>query len=435
MKLLPRLAATTAAFALVATGCSSNDTSKSPASGSLKGESVQVSAVWSGEEQARFQKVLDAFAAKTGATVTFSSTGNDIATVLGSKISGGQPPDVAILPQPGLLADLARKGSLQPVDADTRANVEKNYAPIWKTLGTAGDGKLYGVWVKAANKSLIWYQAEKFSQAGVRPPKTWEEFTAALGTLSDAGTPPLAVGGGDGWVLTDWFENVYLRVAGAEKYDKLARHEIPFTDPTVVETLTLLGQLWGAPNTIPGGPASALQTKFEQSVTQVFGPSPKASVVFEGDFVATNIQKETGAKVGTTAKFFDFPAVKGSQPAVVGGGDVAVALKNSKGAHALLRWLATPEAAEVWARQGGFLSPDKSLSSSVYPDETSRKLGEAIIAAGNDFRFDMSDLAPSAFGGTPGSGEWKILQDFLANPADVRGTATKLEAAAAAAYK
>ncbi|WP_412539555.1 extracellular solute-binding protein [Longispora sp. K20-0274] len=435
MKLLPRLAAVTAALALAATGCSGNDTSKSPASGSLKGESVQVSAVWSGEEQARFQKVLDAFAAKTGATVTFSSTGNDIATVLGSKISGGQPPDVAILPQPGLLADLAKKGSLQPVDADTRANVEKNYAPIWKTLGTAADGKLYGVWVKAANKSLVWYQTEKFSQAGVQPPKTWEEFTATLKTLSDAGTPPLAVGGGDGWVLTDWFENVYLRVAGAEKYDKLAKHEIPFTDPTVVETLTLLGQLWGAPNTIPGGPASALQTKFEQSVTQVFGASPKASVVFEGDFVATNIQKETGAKVGTTAKFFDFPSVKGSKPAVVGGGDVAVALKNSKGAHALLQWLATPEAAEVWAKQGGFLSPDKSLSSSVYPDETSRKLGEAIIAAGNDFRFDMSDLAPSAFGGTPGSGEWKILQDFLANPTDVNGTAAKLEAAAAAAYK
>jgi hypothetical protein len=47
----------------------------------------------------------------------------------------------------------------------------------------------------------------------------------------------------------------------------------------------------------------------------------------------------------------------------------------------------------------------------------------------------MSDLAPAAFGGTPGQGEWKILQDFLSKPNSVDGTASKLEAAAAKAFK
>jgi alpha-glucoside transport system substrate-binding protein len=46
----------------------------------------------------------------------------------------------------------------------------------------------------------------------------------------------------------------------------------------------------------------------------------------------------------------------------------------------------------------------------------------------------MSDQAPQAFGGTPGKGEWKILQDFLKNPKDVAGTQAKLETEAAAAY-
>ena len=56
------------------------------------------------------------------------------------------------------------------------------------------------------------------------------------------------------------------------------------------------------------------------------------------------------------------------------------------------------------------------------------------LAQAKIFRFDMSDLAPSAFGGTPSQGEWKALQDFLKKPSDVDGAASKLETAAAAAY-
>ena len=32
---------------------------------------------------------------------------------------------------------------------------------------------------------------------------------------------PLALGALDGWTLTDWFENIYIRQAGVEAYDTL----------------------------------------------------------------------------------------------------------------------------------------------------------------------------------------------------------------------
>jgi alpha-glucoside transport system substrate-binding protein len=96
--------------------------------------------------------------------------------------------------------------------------------------------------------------------------------------------------------------------------------------------------------------------------------------------------------------------------------------------------MATPEAAAVWAKFGGFSSPNKNLSPSAYPDDITRKTATGLAKA-ETFRFDMSDLAPAAFGGTPGQGEWKILTDFLQNPTDVNGTATKLESAAAKAFK
>jgi alpha-glucoside transport system substrate-binding protein len=132
---------------------------------------------------------------------------------------------------------------------------------------------------------------------------------------------------------------------------------------------------------------------------------------------------------------FPFPAVGGGQAPVVSGGDAAVVLKDSKAAQALLTFLASPDAATVQAELGGYLSPNKNVAPSAYPNAVQRAMAEALIAVGDDFRFDMSDQAPQAFGGTPGKGEWKDLQDFLKNPKDVAGTQAKLEADAAAAYK
>jgi ABC-type glycerol-3-phosphate transport system substrate-binding protein len=397
----------------------------------LSGQSFTVAAVWSGAEQANFQKVLDAFDKQTGAKATFQSTGDDIATVLGTAIQGGQPPDVAVLPQPGLLRDLANQGSLTPIDDVAGANVDAHYADIWRTLGTV-NGKLYGVWVKAANKSTVWYRTAAFDTAGIDPPKDWDALLKDSQTLSDAGETPWAIGGANGWVLTDWFENVYLRTAGPEKYDQLAAHQIPWTDPSVVDALNTLGDVFKHGDWIAGGASGALQTTFDDSVPLVFADNPKAAQVYEGDFVVSNIESDTNAKVGTDAKFYPFPSINGKD-GVMGGGDVAVLLKDSPAGREFIKYLSTPESAEVWAPLGGFISPDKDVDTSKYPDATTRELAEQVTGA-ETFRFDLSDLQPAAFGGTDGQGEWKLMQDFLSNPSNAQGIAQQLESAAAQAY-
>ncbi|MFE3763816.1 ABC transporter substrate-binding protein [Streptomyces sp. NPDC059104] len=399
----------------------------------LDGEKLEVAAVWTGPEQANFTKVLKEFEKRTGAKVTFVPAQDPIVTFLGTKIAGGQPPDVALLPQVGALVSAVRNKWVQPVGPEAAAQLDANYSPGWKKLG-AVDGTQYGVYYKAANKSLVWYNAKAFEAAGVTPPKTWKELIAAADTLSASGIPAVSVAGADGWTLTDWFENVYLSQAGPEKYDKLARHELKWTDDSVKQALTTLGELFGRKDFLAGGTSGALATEFPKSVTQTFtgGDRPAAAMVFEGDFVAVNIA-QTGEKVGEGAKVFPFPAV-GAKAPVVSGGDVAVALKPSKGAQALLTFLASADAAEIQAREGGFVSPNKAVNPSAYPNPIQRDIAKALVAAGDDFRFDMSDQAPAAFGGTPGAGEWKALQDFLANPSDVAGTQAKLEADAAKAY-
>lgn len=424
-------AAALLALALVAGACGDGDNGDG-GDGALSGQTLEVAAVWSGDEQASFEAVLQQFEDDTGATVNFTSTGNDIATVLGTRIEGGDPPDVAVLPQPGLLRDLASQGNLVAIEEAAGDEVDANYAPVWRELGSV-DGTLYGVWFKAANKSTFWYNTEVVSNAGISIPEDWDSLVAGAQTVLDSGVTPFSVGGADGWTLTDWFENVYVRTAGADTYDQLANHEIPWTDDSVKTALERLAEIFGNEAFIAGGANGALQTAFVDSVTQVFSDPPEAAMVYEGDFVAGEIRNNTNAVVGEDADFFPFPSVDGSSPAVIGGGDVAVLMDDTEAGRELIAYLATAEAAEIWAGMGGFTSPNQSVDLGVYPDETSQKIAEALTEA-EVFRFDLSDLQPSSFGSTPGQGLFKQFQDFLADPENIDAVTADMESAAEAAY-
>jgi ABC-type Fe3+ transport system substrate-binding protein len=169
-------------------------------------------------------------------------------------------------------------------------------------------------------------------------------------------------------------------------------------------------------------------------VSQVFASNPKAAMVFEGDFVEGVITSSTKAKPQTDFNVFAFPTIGKSGAVVVGAGDTAVMFKNNATARALISYLATPAAAEIWAKRGGFSSPNKRVRASAYPDPLAKKTALALARA-KTFRFDLSDLQPASFGGTVGQGEFKLFQDFLRKPSDVNKIASELEKAAAKAFK
>ncbi len=205
----------------------------------------------------------------------------------------------------------------------------------------------------------------------------------------------------------------------------------------MVEALTTLGELFSSEELLAGGADGSLGTDFPTSVGKVFGPEPQAAMVYEGDFVGGLAREDYGRTLGEDAVFFPFPAVDGGTAPVVSGGDAAVILKdgkNTEAAQRLVEFLATPEAAAIWAEAGGFLSPNSALDLSAYGDEITQETAASLIEAGDTVRFDMSDQAPAAFGGTSGAGEWKILQDFLRDPSDPQATAEALEAEAAKAF-
>ncbi|HEX8159665.1 MAG TPA: extracellular solute-binding protein [Solirubrobacteraceae bacterium] len=422
--------------AVAVAGCgNSNDTSKGGGTSSTKSVSGSLSivGVWTGDEQKSFQAVLDGFKAKfPDIRVRYDPAGDNVPTVLGTAVEGGRPPDLATVAQPGVVAEFQKKGALKSLDF-AKSTVSDNYPADFVKLGTIG-GKLYSFVFKGANKSTVWFNVSAFKNAGVTAPKTWDEFLKNAKTLKASGVPAYSLGGADGWTLTDLFENLYLRQAGPDKYDQLATHEIKWTDASVKTTLKTMAQVLGDTSNIAGGKSGALQTEFPKSVENVFADPPKAAMVIEGDFVPGVVATKTKLKPKTGYDVFPFPAVGDATNAVVGGGDSLVLFKDTPGGRELVKYLASPEAAQIWVARGGFSSPNKSVPESAYPDEITRTTATAIAKA-DTFRFDMSDLAPASFGGTAGQGEWKLLQDFLADPKDVDATAAKLEASAAKAFK
>ena len=427
-----------AMLVLVAAACGGGGGGTTGAAGTSGGAecgsgSISLMGIWVATEQKSIQAVLDGFKEKCpDVTVKYNPAGDNIVTVLATAVQGGNPPDLATIAQPGTIKEYADSGKIKPIDF-AKGTISQNYSQSAVDLGTF-NGKLYSFLFKGANKSTVWYNVPVFQDAGVEAPKTWDDFLQAAQTIKASGVPAYSIGGADGWTLTDLFENIYLRTAGPDKYDQLATHDIPWTDQSVKDALTEMGKILSDTDNIAGGKQGALQTDFPTSVTNAFADPPKAAMVLEADFVEGEILNSTKAKPETGFNVFDFPAINDSPPSVVGGGDQVVMFKDSPAARALVQYLATPEAAEIWVKRGGFSSPNMNVDEAAYADPIQRATATAIAQA-ETFRFDLSDLQPSAFGGTVGQGEFKLFQDFLSNPSDVDGIAKKLEDAAAKAYK
>jgi alpha-glucoside transport system substrate-binding protein len=435
------LAAVVVSLVVVAAGCGGG--SKNGVAGAQKTQAnnavsgtITFDGIWtSSTGQPQFQAVINAFQkVYPKVHVNYKPVGNNLPTVLATSVAGGHPPDMADIAQPGTIQQFVSEGKLKPITYASSV-IGKNFGPAWKKLGTF-NGKLYAIVFKAANKSLVWYNVPVFKAAGVGPPKTFAQLLHDASVIKSSGTPAYSIGGSEGWTLTDLFENIYLRTFGPAKYDALSAHKIKWTDPSVATALKTMGKILGDTSNVAGGTSGALQYSFNQSVTNAFTSPPKAAMVFEADFVGGVITSSTKAKPSTGFNTFVWPQITAGPDAsaVEIAGDLLVTFRDNPAIEAFVKYLATPQAAAIWAHQGGFGTGNHKMSPSVYPDPITRNT-EAPLLNAKSVVFDMSDNQPPAFGSTAGQGEWGLFQKFLQKPKNVSGIQKQLETAAKAAYK
>jgi alpha-glucoside transport system substrate-binding protein len=353
--------------------------------------------------------------------------------VLRTRIQGENPPDVAIIPGIGTLRSLARDGSLVSIDdlGIDRASIEGNYAPGILDVGVVDD-ELYGLMVKLNSKSTIWYSPERFEEMGVAPPEDWDGLLQLTEDIKAAGATPWALGAQDGWTLTDWFENIYLKMNGAEAYDTLFSAEGDWTDPTVQAAIDLMLEVLTEDN-VDGGVDGSSATLFVPAVAKVFGTNPSAELYAGGGFVGgiatgVDVNESLQGQEGTAIDWFPFPTIDGNGAGLVTyGGDVMAALVNDSDVRAFMEYLTTAAAGQVWAEGGTIISPITEVDTSVYPTSLIQAEAEQINAA-EAVRFDGSDLLPTG----PDLGA--LLQAAFRGE-DTAGLLEEFQAAAATAWE
>jgi alpha-glucoside transport system substrate-binding protein len=395
---------------LVMTACSSTGTPSASAGGSAAaGSKITVMSLWGGSEQDSFQKVLDAFKTKTGVTANYESVRQDYATTLQTRISGGNAPDIAIIPGIGFLRQFARAGSLKKVaDLGVDVNALKpNYPPGILEIGQV-DGTQYGIMVKFNSKSTMWFRPDKFKTLGVSAATDWASYTKLLTDIKAKGTTPLGLGAGDSWTLTDWFENIYVRQAGPDKYDQLFSGKLAWSDASVAAAVDTMKQALND-NFVAGGITAALGRNFTDGIGQAFTATGPAVIYYEGGFVggiATG-QTNTALKVGESIDWFDFPSISGNKGVTIGG-DVIAAFTTKPGVKEFIQYMTSADSGTVWAGTGAVISPVKAVPASAYPNDLAKREA-AQVAGATAVRFDGSDLLPSGGGDDMGA----ALQDAL----------------------
>lgn len=385
----------------------------------LKGQTLTIFGPWRGEDEALFQSVLAYFADATGVNVRYSSSENYEQQIV-IDTQAGSPPNIAILPQPGLLADLAANGFLVPLGDDTAKWVEENYGAgkSWVDLGSYkgkdGNKAYFAFPFKADVKSLVWYVPENFEEAGYKVPESMEDLLKLTDQIvADGGTPwciGLGSGGATGWPATDWVEDLMLRTQPLDVYQKWTTNEVKFTDPAVVAAINEFGKFAKNEKYVSGGVAAVASTDFRDSPKGLFDIPPKCYLHHQASFIPSFFPE--GTKVGTDADFFYMPTYD-SKPdlgkPVLGAGTLVTITKEAPAAKAFVQFLQTPIAHEVWMAQSSFLTPYKGVNVETYANEQMKRQGE-ILTTATTFGFDGSDLMPGKIGA---GAFWTGMIDFV----------------------
>ncbi|HEY9887775.1 MAG TPA: ABC transporter substrate-binding protein [Candidatus Obscuribacterales bacterium] len=400
-------------------GC--NPTADSPSEGSAPApETVTILGTLTGNGEEKLMAAIAPFTEATGIEVIYEGT-DAFTTLISVRVDGGDAPDIALFPQPGLMLDFAAEGRLVPQARSPLANA---YDPYWLDLASL-NGELYGVWMRADVKSLVLYNPTAFAAAGYTPPTTWDELDTLTAQMVANGHTPWCIGlesgAATGWVGTDWVEEILLRQAGPEIYDQWVTHAIPFTHPAVVQAVTTFGDIVRNPELVRGGPTGAISTPFGDSPSALFTDPPGCYLHRQASFISDFLPP--GLEPGTTVDVFALPPMQPEQgnPVLVGG-IVYAQFNDTPAATALMQHLATVEAHTLWAGEG-YITPHQQVSLDAYPDGLTRNQA-AVLQNADIIRFDGSDLMPGAVGtGT----FWTGMVDYVGG-AEVDAVLTTIEA-------
>jgi alpha-glucoside transport system substrate-binding protein len=358
--------------------------------GSTGGE-VTLMGTWSGDEEPRLLEIFTPLTEACGITIAYEGT-RDLSAVLSTRVEGGNPPDITMMPSVGSLQQY--KDSLIPLD-EVGANLE-NYDPSWIALGTVDD-EVLGVFVKSDIKSLVWYSPAEFEAAGYEVPTTWEDFVALVDQMkSDGNLPAFSMGmessSATGWTGTDFVQDILLRTQGAAFVNGLVTGDTAWTDAGVKEAWEVYGGWAMDPTTALGGPSGTVSTGFLDAIYATFSDPPQAYMVKQSGFAGGIVEAQyPDLQFGVDFDFFVLPGMGGEKAPMQVGADAMAVFNNTPEVQAVVAYLTSGRGGRAWAASGFDLSPNNTVTGMSYVNPISAKKANVLLQAPG-VSFDYGDL-------------------------------------------
>jgi alpha-glucoside transport system substrate-binding protein len=370
-------------------------------------------------EQQRYEASWAEFEECTGIDIVYEGS-DQFEAQLPTRIAGGNAPDIAFIPQPGLLAQLVQAGGPVAAPEAVAANVDQYWNPAWKTYGTVGD-TFYAAPLSSNMKSFVWYSPKVFAEKGYTVPTTWTEmFTLTDQMVADGITPwcgGIESGGATGWPATDWLEQIMLRLYGGEVYDQWVSHELLFNSPEVTEAMNTLAGWMKNPEYVNGGFGNVqtiATTAFQEAGKPIL--DAQCGMLQQASFYGAQWESFLpGASVAEDGDVFAFylPAYNDSVvDPVVGGGEFVTAFADRPEVQAVQTYLSSAEWATLKvAEGGGWVSANSGVPLDTYSDPIAELSAQYLTNQEGTFRFDASDLMPAAVGA---GSMWKEMTAWFA---------------------
>lgn len=389
--------------------------------GKYKGTKVTMFGPFSSDDEVKFNNSKKDFEAATGITIQYEGS-KEFETTINVRVEGGNPPDIADFPQPGLMASIAKSGKVQDVSKWIKADwltqtYNKGYIDTATVAGSSGN-ILGGVFQRVNAKGLVFYPKKAFDAAGYKVPTTWDEQQTLMDQIVKDGDTPWCIGiesgTATGWPATDWVENIMLRTTSPENYDKWVAGTLPFTAPEVKNAVQIMSKIWLDPKYVYGGPKQIVSTAFGDAGKPMFLNPPKCWLENQGNFITSFFPKD--AKAGVDYDFYYLPPIDAQYGKPVEfAGDLMTAFNDRPEVRAVMQWFSTYDGVRGWVKQGGALAPQKDSNLADYPSDLDRKVAQTLLNA-TIVRFDGSDLMPGAVG--TGS-FWKAMTDYVSGTVNI----------------
>jgi alpha-glucoside transport system substrate-binding protein len=397
--------------------------------GDLNGKTVTIYTGIVTPEDTPHIKSYEAWEKCTGAKVKYEGD-KAFETQILVRAKAGNPPDLAIVPQPGLVKQLVATGKAVAAPEEVSANVDRFWDKAWKAYATV-DGKFYGAPLGASVKSLVWYSPADFKDANLTPPTTLDELQALTDKIAATGKKPWCAGisSGDatGWPLTDWVEDFVLRLSGPETYDKWVNHEIPFNSPEITAAFDAVGGYLKNEKYVNGGLGdvkSIASTTFQDAGLQI--TEGNCYLHRQASFYAANFEK--GTKIAEDGDVFAFylPGKDATTKPVLGAGEFVIAFADRPEVKSLQTYLSSDTWANIKAKLSqGWVSANKGLDPNNLTSPIDKLAGTILLDPKATFRFDGSDQMPAAVGS---DAFWKQATQWITGQ-DTKTTVDNIEKA------